>query len=67
MSGPEFDGLTFDEAWALKKQLRIRDRNRAINVSQWRRKHVHAVRWTIIKWVSAFVSAFLVVIWRLMS
>jgi hypothetical protein len=30
MSGPEFEGLTHDEAFELKKQLRIRDRNRMI-------------------------------------
>ncbi len=35
MTGPEFKGLTFDEKWELKKQLRIRDRNRMI---MWRRR-----------------------------
>ena len=30
ISGPEFEGLTSDEAFDLKRQLRIRDRNRYI-------------------------------------
>jgi len=30
MTGPEFKGLTFDEKWELKKQLRIADRDRMI-------------------------------------
>jgi hypothetical protein len=31
MTGPEFEGLTFDEKWELKKQLRIRDRNKRVS------------------------------------
>jgi hypothetical protein len=30
ISGPEFVGLSHDEAFALKRQLRIRDRNRRL-------------------------------------
>lgn len=65
MTGPEFDGLTFNEAWALKKQLRIRDRNRMINTSLWRRQHERAVRWTVIKFVATIAAALLalVIVW----
>lgn len=31
MSGPEFEGLSFDEAFDLKRQLRIRDRNHRLS------------------------------------
>ncbi len=48
MTGPEFAGLTFDEKWELKKQLRIRDRNRMITTR--RRRERHTSNFTVALW-----------------
>ncbi len=55
MTGPEFAGLTFDEKWELKKQLRIRDRNRMITAR--RRRERHADNFTIAFWATLLCVA----------
>jgi hypothetical protein len=52
MTGPEFAGLTFDEKWELKKQLRIRDRNRMITARRRRERESSERNYEIGFWAT---------------
>lgn len=64
-SGPEFEGLSSDERFALKKQLRIRDRNRHINEMMWRRQRASRANAFIacLGFAFSFIISFAFLLW----
>lgn len=65
MSGPEFAGLTFDARWALKKQLRIRDRNRNISAMMKRRQRASSQHALVV--CLGFGVALVIIVWGMLS